>query len=1759
MNPDEFDFLRQLPKEPSTVALDLLRGLEDRTFSHFKKNIKAKESREIFAEDELVRKKCYDEMRCEMPGQPRSTFLMVFSPDGSKVASTHGNHNIYVTDIKSGKNIKTLIGHPRTPWCIAFHPTSNQIVASGCLGGEVRIWDLSGGSEVWTAGNQSVIASIAFHPNDRVLVIATYNELYFWDWSRPEPFVQVATANPKEKIRYVAFDKLGHKLITGIANSPQTRWERVRAPVPVPRQAERSASPYRLRITPRLVNVPSPPERGYFNLGIRTIDRGTDPMETNSTSTTSSTQAPESVPGSSGAGSSTSSNQENSQNEPQPSTSQNYSSSLVMPSRILAMKKQPTEVHSTQTSDSRKHKSSENSQESTKEKRTKCDDCDSNSPSTSHTETATQTQSPRRVLIINERTPHAEASSSGTQDKPVRNSGVRILCPKTLKRKLPGTNESEANEPQPSTSRGQTSADDILLNIRPIAEEVRNRFLPIIKSLPACDRPKLIRRPVLDTSSDSTSSDEDERSALRARLRRDFKKFTSHHKNNTVDPEPECAHTSGNNATTSNVAPSTHTAPSTSNSTTNISGVRNFIMELEQLLMTVLLTEIEGNDSQNNSANSTNANTPRADNNSPASAANSLPTTSHNQEESVNDSGPRSSPVYMSASRDQDLIRPSAVTLGDSTFQRLIQRHENSEQTDSRAHTSNSDEPSRSSPGASNSNVHSRTSSPIYSRTYPRRRLSAHRISAFMPTRVNYNRTSMRYRRGTSFRLDNRILIGTRLSANNTFPIDELINYSERPNAEDNVPRDRPINDSGPLDPFADTVGNPDTVAIGNIVNNLESSLNDVRNIRAGNRPSETSDMLSSFSESLENIMNQSDTILRNLGGSMSMLPNYSDQTEAGRSRDSNEPRVSFNDQSFYVRSNSAQEASTSNDLRNLSEVLQDGRSVVESDHNYPRNPGNNQNQTNSENMSPLMTSLHLTISYIQRQARLLRQQVESIERIDRTMFEVEQLQLIRQLIMEFLRYVRSLAGESRSAGMSSVRQMMAGTRISDSSPYDSQSEEPNQQTPQPSTASSSATNEQTQPRPRSSGRKTYPPSRLFRLQRHNRRSLFVNFFPRRYTGRPERGMKHNGPCRSAPSRTPLESANPLRHLSSYSLINSSSLNLMARRLENLLTEQTRLITRPQENNSQSTRSSAATELGERILSIRLHDCVMRVNRILGNGLENSRFRNSRSDAVVVTQDGASRFGARHFLSLIVDGMSKHIEELGGSNISQSMRGQIHSVLAMALLLSDLLLLQLVDSIPPPAGMNLDVERESLTSRIDQMCGQMLQNRFSGHSHQLTRSLQHMRLTMRHAYRALGQTYNARRNAIMPNRQDTNRRQLLNRYLRNINRRRQMHNVGADQTTSSSDTNPARDANPTPSTSEETSDIARGWSSLRDLIMRYSDNTGEDEDVTSSNSNQDNRERTLRFDNISNSDDNDDESEWHVGSNSRSTNLYRTNNVSLIHNNNNDEPPLNLTRHWNVPSVQVNDIPISEQPSLFHQRIMSHRQRLAERVSELRSFPQMSVLRPRFLHPLYASVNPFDADLDDPQRETNYDCDITTVTPNHRIQVWDISSGNIPVINNPLKNIIVSECKIHNDASVDVAKDGTILVTLLPSGGYLNVTNKLGVYSLKWDTLGQCLYTTSFEQNAVSVALSPLSRHLVVGLASRRVSIVPSDRWTMARIFIIDQKNVPGDRLPVLRELGQNRDSRATNYKSVNCIRWLPTSGQGLIYATNTGQLVILT
>ena len=70
-----------------------------------------------------------------------STISIDFSPNGRTLASTHGDHTVKITCAHTGKLLRQLEGHPRTPWTVKYHPTNYRIVASGCLGCQVRVWD----------------------------------------------------------------------------------------------------------------------------------------------------------------------------------------------------------------------------------------------------------------------------------------------------------------------------------------------------------------------------------------------------------------------------------------------------------------------------------------------------------------------------------------------------------------------------------------------------------------------------------------------------------------------------------------------------------------------------------------------------------------------------------------------------------------------------------------------------------------------------------------------------------------------------------------------------------------------------------------------------------------------------------------------------------------------------------------------------------------------------------------------------------------------------------------------------------------------------------------------------------------------------------------------------------------------------------------------------------------------------------------------------------------------------------------------------------------------------------------------------------------------------------------------------------------------------------------------------------------------------------------------------------------------------------
>ena len=88
-------------------------------------------------------------------------------------------------------------------------------------------------------------------------------------------------------------------------------------------------------------------------------------------------------------------------------------------------------------------------------------------------------------------------------------------------------------------------------------------------------------------------------------------------------------------------------------------------------------------------------------------------------------------------------------------------------------------------------------------------------------------------------------------------------------------------------------------------------------------------------------------------------------------------------------------------------------------------------------------------------------------------------------------------------------------------------------------------------------------------------------------------------------------------------------------------------------------------------------------------------------------------------------------------------------------------------------------------------------------------------------------------------------------------------------------------------------------------------------------------------------------------------------------------------------------------------------------------------------------------------------------------------------------------------------------------------------------------------------------------MRTARITLSPSDRTLMAQIYRIkmpwetanatnvlppEEQQPPRGRLIHRRDLHQNEHGQT----SLNCIRWIPVAGQGLVYATNTGKLSIL-
>lgn len=151
-----------------------------------------------------------------------STISIAFSPDHKTMASTHGDHSVKITCTATGRLLETLQGHPRTPWTVKYHPSKPNILASGCLGFQVRVWDWYQRRCLQMVRLDYAIISLSFHPEGHILAIASGSRLHFWDYGNHAGGSNeqggITQVEQRNMLRCVHFPPNGHSIIVGGMN-----------------------------------------------------------------------------------------------------------------------------------------------------------------------------------------------------------------------------------------------------------------------------------------------------------------------------------------------------------------------------------------------------------------------------------------------------------------------------------------------------------------------------------------------------------------------------------------------------------------------------------------------------------------------------------------------------------------------------------------------------------------------------------------------------------------------------------------------------------------------------------------------------------------------------------------------------------------------------------------------------------------------------------------------------------------------------------------------------------------------------------------------------------------------------------------------------------------------------------------------------------------------------------------------------------------------------------------------------------------------------------------------------------------------------------------------------------------------------------------------------------------------------------------------------------------------------------------------------
>ncbi|KAG0627581.1 hypothetical protein M758_2G212100 [Ceratodon purpureus] len=93
---------------------------------------------------------------------------------------------------------------------VRFHPASSEVLASGSLDNEVRLWNANTAECVGSRDFYRPIASLAFHAQGDLLAVASGHKLYIWQFTKAgDAAPTIVLRSPRRSLRAVHFHPLG--------------------------------------------------------------------------------------------------------------------------------------------------------------------------------------------------------------------------------------------------------------------------------------------------------------------------------------------------------------------------------------------------------------------------------------------------------------------------------------------------------------------------------------------------------------------------------------------------------------------------------------------------------------------------------------------------------------------------------------------------------------------------------------------------------------------------------------------------------------------------------------------------------------------------------------------------------------------------------------------------------------------------------------------------------------------------------------------------------------------------------------------------------------------------------------------------------------------------------------------------------------------------------------------------------------------------------------------------------------------------------------------------------------------------------------------------------------------------------------------------------------------------------------------------------------------------------------------------------------